>query len=147
MTLPSPSLLAKITVTDPLTLAGTRDPKATFGEHEELKVILLVGNTQFEIQTACEVHTRRVPFPVFPVFTASLDSSDPQASAVGVFGGIHGLERIGTQVILYCTRALLFRLKWDELLPQQLQKGAPCVYAHRQPWRHVGAQAGQPERC
>ena len=66
--------------------------------------------------------TRRAPFPQFPVFTASIGSLDPKAPAVGFFGGIHGLERIGTQVILHYMRALLFRLEWDELLHQQLEK-------------------------
>ena len=123
MPLPSPSLQPQsLPATDPFTLAGTQDTTATFGEHEELKTILRAGSTQFEIKTVCEVHTQRVPFPVFPVFTASLGSRDPQAPAVGFFGGIHGLERIGTQVILHYMRALLFRLEWDELLHQQLQK-------------------------
>ena len=122
MSLPSPSFPPQSPATDPFALVGTQDTTATFGEHEELKTILRAGSTQFEIQTVCEVHTRRVPFPVFPVFTASLGSSDPQAPAVGFFGGIHGLERIGTQVILHYMRALLFRLEWDELLHQQLEK-------------------------
>jgi hypothetical protein len=91
MPLPSPTIYR---TTNPFTLAGTQDTTATFGEHEELKTILRAGSAQFEIQTVCEVHTRRVPFPVFPVFTASLGSSDPQAPAVGFFGGIHGLERM-----------------------------------------------------
>jgi len=38
------------------------------------------------------------------------------------FGGIHGLERIGTQVILHYMLVLLFWLEWDELLHYQLEK-------------------------
>jgi len=105
-----------------LTLAGTQDTTATFAEHEELKSILRAGIGHFDIQSVCEAHTRRAPFPVFPIFTGSIGASDPQAPVVGFFGGIHGLERIGTLVILHYMRALLFRLEWDELLHQQLEK-------------------------
>ena len=52
------------------------------------------------------------PFPVFPIFTAS----------IGFFGGIHGLERIGSQVVLDYMQSLLHRLTWDELLTKQLEK-------------------------
>ena len=109
MPLSPPSLQTKIATTDPLTLTGTQDTTATFSEHEELKTILRAGSVQFEIQAVCEVQTRRVPFQVFPVFTASFGSRDPQAPAVGFFGGLHGLERIGTLMILHYMRALLFR--------------------------------------
>ena len=96
-----------------------QDPPARFTEHEELLAILNAGSAHFSTQVACEVQARG---HTFPVYTASLGSNDPQAPAVGFFGGIHGLERIGTQVILDYMRALLGRLKWDELLHHQLQK-------------------------
>ena len=92
---------------------------ATFDEHEELKSILLAGNAHFDIEAVAQISARSQSFSVF---TASLGTRDPLAPAVGFFGGIHGLERIGTQVILHYMRALLFRLEWDELLHQQLQK-------------------------
>ena len=67
--MPLPSPIPQST-TSLLTLAGTQDTTATFGAHEELETILRAGTGQFDIQTVCEVHTRRAPFPVFPVFTA-----------------------------------------------------------------------------
>ena len=106
-----------------LCLAATADLRATFAEHEELKAILRAGRSQFEIQTSCEVQAGSKAFPSsFPLFTASIGSRDPLVPAVGFFGGIHGLERIGTQVVLHYMRALLFRLEWDELLHRQLEK-------------------------
>jgi hypothetical protein len=100
------------------TLARTPEGGATFDEHEELKAILRAGSTQFEIQTVGDIQAGASSFPLL---TASIGSSDPLAPAVGFFGGIHGLERIGTQLILAHMRALLFRLAWDKLLHQQLQ--------------------------
>ena len=104
---------------DPSDFAPSNEPGASFAEHEELKAILLAGRARLEIQTLCEVQTRG---PRFPIYSASIGSSDPLAPAVGFFGGIHGLERIGTQLILHSMRALLFRLEWDQLLRQQLQQ-------------------------
>ena len=106
-------------------LAPTADLKHSFVEQEEMKVILLAGQKHFDIQTVCDVRVGRGPARLrshFPVFTVAVGSRDPLAPAVGFFGGIHGLERIGTQVILHYMRALLFRLEWDELLHRQLEK-------------------------
>ena len=106
-------------------LAPTTDPLHTFIEHEELKVILLNGQKHFDSHTVCDVRVGNGPALLrshFPVFTAAIGSRDPAAPAVGFFGGIHGLERIGSQVILHYMRALLFRLAWDELLHRQLEK-------------------------
>ena len=107
---------------DLYTLTGTQDTTATFDEHETLKTILRQGIGQFQIETVCEIQTRHAPFPVFPIFTASIGSRDPLATSIGFFGGIHGLERIGSQVVLDYMQSLLYRLTWDELLTRQLEK-------------------------
>ena len=90
----------------------------TFAEYDELQAILEVGSGSFEIRSMCET---RVRGRTFAVQTASIGSRDPRAPAIGFFGGIHGLERIGTQLVLDYMRALLGRLEWDELLVRQLQ--------------------------
>ena len=118
----SPASIPPSPTVDLYTLAGTQDTTATFDEHEALKAILRQGNGQFDIQTVCEVQTGRAPFPVFPIFTASIGSRDPLAPVVGFFGGIHGLERIGSQVVLDYMQSLLQRLAWDDLLLKQLEK-------------------------
>jgi Zinc carboxypeptidase len=90
----------------------------SFAEYEDLKSILDQGSGSFEIHTVCETMVRGRQFAVH---TASIGSSDPLAPAIGFFGGIHGLERIGSQLVLDYMRALLARLEWDELLVRQLQ--------------------------
>ena len=35
-----------------------------------------------------------------PVYAITLGTADPQAPAAGFFAGVHGLERIGAQVVL-----------------------------------------------
>ncbi len=56
-----------------------------------------------------------------PVHVLTLGNPDPGIPAVGFFGGVHGLERIGTQVLLSFLDSLVARLKWDDMLHRQLE--------------------------
>ncbi|KND58294.1 Zinc carboxypeptidase-related protein [Candidatus Burkholderia verschuerenii] len=101
-------------------MSTLRVASETFPEMDELKAILVAGGTWFERRTICEVQADRHSFPIL---TASIGSTDRNAPAVGFFGGVHGLECIGTQLVLEYKymRALLRRLEWDELLRDQLR--------------------------
>lgn len=44
----------------------------------------------------------------------------PDAPALGLFGGVHGLEHIGARVVLAFLRSLVSRLPWDHSLHQLL---------------------------
>lgn len=50
----------------------------------------------------------------FPIYGLSLGSSSPDAPVFGLFAGVHGLERIGTHVLLSFLKTLLSRLRWEE---------------------------------
>ena len=98
----------------------TQATKATsFDEYDELTAILNFGGDRLDVLSRGEV---RSGAQTFQIYTASIGSREPDAPAVGFFAGIHGLERIGSQVVLHYLRALLFRLEWDALLKHQLQK-------------------------
>jgi len=56
-----------------------------------------------------------------PIHVLTLGNPDPGLPAIGYFAGVHGLERIGTRVLLVFLRGLLNRLKWDPLLHRQLE--------------------------
>jgi hypothetical protein len=56
-----------------------------------------------------------------PVYAITLGTGDPSAPAAGFFAGVHGLERIGTRVILSFLRGIVARLAWDETLHRQLE--------------------------
>jgi hypothetical protein len=70
-----------------------------------------------EVRTLCEIDTAGRKLPVYAL---ALGNPAPETPAVGFFGGIHGLERIGTQVLLVFLRSLLARLRWDSVLHRQL---------------------------
>ena len=102
-----------------MTRTVTSVPETSFAEYEDLKSILDAGSRRMTIEIVGEVHAegRR-----FAVHVATLGSTDPLAPTIGLFAGIHGLERIGTQLVLDYMRVLLCRLEWDELLYTQLQR-------------------------
>ncbi|SCU76141.1 Zinc carboxypeptidase [Cupriavidus necator] len=93
-------------------------PHAGFPEYDQLLALLDTGSHVLDTRVVCEtmVQGRR-----FGVHVATLGSRDPGAPAIGIFGGIHGLERIGTQLVLDYLRSVLSRLAWDELLHRELQ--------------------------
>ena len=51
----------------------------------------------------------------------TLGTPDLQRPALGFFGGVHGLERIGVQVVASYLRTLIERLRWDSTLDRQLE--------------------------
>ncbi|MET0541965.1 MAG: M14 family zinc carboxypeptidase [Variovorax sp.] len=57
----------------------------------------------------------------FPVQAFMLGCDRPDAPAVGFFGGVHGLERIGAEVAIAYLRSLAMRLRWDETLHRLLE--------------------------
>lgn len=84
----------------------------------ELEAIIRDGGSQLETRVACEVSVGEQRFPVHVV---ALGNPDPEVPVVGFFGGVHGLERIGSAVVLAYLRSLVRRLPWDSLLHRQLE--------------------------
>jgi len=56
-----------------------------------------------------------------PVYAVTLGNPDPSLPAAGYFGGVHGLERIGAEVVLAYLQSLVMRLQWDSTLHRQLE--------------------------
>ncbi len=89
-------------------------------ELDELeRVIALAGQR-------LEVHVAATPDAgdgrPLPVYALALGNPSPGIPAVGFFGGVHGLERIGTQVVTKFLDQLVARLAWDVSLHDQLEK-------------------------
>ncbi len=57
-----------------------------------------------------------------PVYALTLGNSAHDIPCVTYVAGIHGLERIGTQVVIAFLEGLLERLKWDRVLAEILQR-------------------------
>ncbi|GLH73494.1 peptidase M14 [Geothrix limicola] len=78
---------------------------------EDLERTIEAGGARFEARRVCEVECRGDRMPVYVVLVGN---PDPQAPAVGFFGGVHGLERIGAEVVLAYLQNLAGRLRWDD---------------------------------
>lgn len=87
-------------------------------EQSELERILDEGGSRVETRVLHAVMAGGLEFPVHLV---ALGNSDPGVPAVGFFGGFHGLERIGTEVVLAYLRGLVRRLRWDSVLQRKLE--------------------------
>jgi hypothetical protein len=87
-------------------------------ELEELEDILELGKNHLEAGVACEVNAGGKRFPVYRL---AMGNPDPKLPSIGFFGGVHGLERIGTQVLLCFLHGLLTRMAWDKTLHHLLQ--------------------------
>ena len=58
----------------------------------------------------------------FPIHCISLGSTKPDAPVLAFFGGVHGLEKIGSEVILSYMETISQLLDWDEELHSRLEK-------------------------
>jgi hypothetical protein len=88
-------------------------------ELRALERVLELGAQHLEVKVV-----RQVPMPQganLPVYAISLGNPSPDVPVVGYFGGVHGLERIGTEVVMAYLQSLVMRLQWDSTLHQQLE--------------------------
>ena len=88
-------------------------------ELADLERVLAAGAPHLRCVTACTIAHGEQAFPVYAI---TLGSDDPAAPAVGFFGGVHGLERIGSRVVIAFLAQLVARLAWDESLQALLAR-------------------------
>ena len=84
-----------------------------------LERTIALGGQHLQARTVCTVHlpsgTR------YPVHAITLGNPSLDVPAVGYFGGVHGLERIGAGVVIAYLHSLVTRLQWDSALHRQLE--------------------------
>ena len=84
----------------------------------ELEQLIHEGEQHFAVRTVCQITAAGQSLPVYAL---AIGNPSPAVPAVAFFGGVHGLERIGTRVLLVFLRSLLMRLQWDQMLHRQLE--------------------------
>lgn len=57
-----------------------------------------------------------------PVWCISIGNRSANVPAIGFFGGVHGVERIGSQVLIAYLNNLVERLQWDTTLHDMLTR-------------------------
>ncbi|PXW99233.1 zinc carboxypeptidase [Sphaerotilus hippei] len=93
--------------------------RADLADLAGLRALSGEGSPHLAHEVLCEVMvgTRR-----FPVQAYTLGNPDPEVPAVGFFGGVHGLERIGAEVVIAYLHSLIKRLAWDAVLHRELEQ-------------------------
>ena len=97
-----------------LALADTPIP-----EIDELLRLIELGGPHVQVHT---LNTQVVRGHMLQVTALTLGSCEPHVPGVIFVGGVHGLERIGAQVVLAYLAHVVQRLKWDENLHDLLAK-------------------------
>ncbi len=57
----------------------------------------------------------------YPIHAFIFGSQDQSKPTLGLFGGVHGLERVGSQVLLGFLKSFINQLNWDENLRDSLK--------------------------
>lgn len=81
-----------------------------FREMDELEWLIEQFGDTARTRVVDTVHLKDREFPLYCIEIGSKRKEDP---TVGFFGGVHGLEKIGSEVILAYMRTVLELLKWD----------------------------------
>ena len=85
----------------------------------ELDQLLQLGARHLRCQTVQQVNVQGIPIPIRVI---ELGSRSELVPVIGFFAGVHGVERIGTQVLLSWMHSLIHRLDWDDQLRRQLER-------------------------
>lgn len=104
-------------------------------ELEELEALIARLGDRARVETIARVDG-------FPIHGIVMGSEDETAPCLLLVGGVHGLERIGTQVVLAYLATLAERLHWDELTCNALRCSRVAAIPLVNP---VGMRAGT--RC
>ena len=88
-------------------------------ECSELEALARLAPSQARFEELARVDMGLRRFPVTGVF---LGPDDPTRPLLIVVGGVHGLERIGSRVVLSFLRTMLERVSWDETLQRELER-------------------------
>jgi hypothetical protein len=90
-----------------------------FFELEQLERIIEQFGGRARVQV---VERIRYKHREFPIYCLILGSMQPDAPVLAYFGGVHGLEKIGSEVILSYLQTIIRLLEWDEEFAARLEK-------------------------
>lgn len=71
---------------------------------------------------------------VYPIHGFVIGTQDKNAPTFGIFGGVHGLEKVGTHVALHHLESIASQLKWDEDLQKSFSNCRLVSIPMLNPW-------------
>lgn len=97
-------------------------------EYVEFERLIRLSQNQLghsvQIETLAEVPfvSKKSSMTHLPIKALSLGSQNPEDPIFLLVGGVHGLERIGSQVVLSLLSTLVEMATWDKMTQEQLQR-------------------------
>lgn len=87
-------------------------------EQDRLEKLLERVPDIVDVRTLATVEANGRSFPIQGLVIGSKDKTVP---TLGLFGGVHGLERVGTQVVVAYLESFFEQLRWDADLNEKLK--------------------------
>jgi len=87
-------------------------------ELDELKKLFQTKHSLIRVE---ELETISAKGKTYPIHGIIIGSQDKSAPTLGLIGGVHGLERIGSQIIISYLQSIAHQLSWDKGLVDQFQ--------------------------
>ncbi len=84
----------------------------------DLELLIESFGSSARVRNVAEVHDGDKTYPLYSV---AIGSTDPKAPSLGIFAGAHGLEKIGSEVVLSHMHTLLELLRWDKSFQERLK--------------------------
>lgn len=88
-------------------------------EQDRIEALREIAPELVRVETLATVSCGERTFPLQALHVGTDDLDRP---VFGLFGGVHGLERIGSHVVLTFLESLLERLRWDKEARRMLRK-------------------------
>jgi hypothetical protein len=93
--------------------------KREFPELAQLEALIVQLGNHARTEVVTYINYKHHTFPVYNIVIGSMRSDVP---VLALFGGVHGLEKIGSEVILSYLQTIIQLLAWDEEFHNRLQK-------------------------
>ncbi|CCE21938.1 Peptidase M14 carboxypeptidase A [Methylotuvimicrobium alcaliphilum 20Z] len=90
-----------------------------FPELDQLERIIDQLGTRAQTEVISRIQCRELEFPIHCI---SIGAAGPDVPVLGFFGGVHGLEKIGSEVILSYLQTVVQLLDWDRELLTRLEQ-------------------------
>lgn len=90
--------------------------------HDVLKIVSLVSSINhlpIRVETLAEI---QVKGQKLPLLAFEIGGSDPSVPLIIISGGVHGLERIGSRVVIAFLRTVTRLLQWDSVFNETLKR-------------------------
>ncbi len=90
-----------------------------FAELAQLEALIAQLGDRAQTNVVSRVHYKHHSFPIYSVMLGSMREDVPVLAFVG---GVHGLEKIGSEVILSYMQTIIQLLDWDEEFARRLER-------------------------